>query len=79
MPGTIEWLIDFACILLEVSVVVCAVRGQCFRRYFFLNLFMTLSFLADLCRYQIIHRFSAASREYFYFYYYSDALLTIGL
>jgi len=40
---------------------------------------MGLSFLVSLGRFQILSRLGVASPEYTYFYFYSDALLTIGL
>jgi hypothetical protein len=60
-------------------MVVCALRSNSFRRYFFLNLYMGLSFLVSIGRFQILSRMGVASLEYAYFYFYSDALLTIGL
>lgn len=80
MPGPVEYCVWLICTLLEAAVVVCAVRSHSIRRYFFLNLYMTLSFLVSVGRYQILTRYGGmTSREYMYFYYYSDALLTIGL
>jgi len=79
VPGLFDYCIWIMCTLLEAAVVVCAVRSHSLRRYFFLNLYMTLSFLASVGRYQVLHHYGMASSEYFYFYYYSDALLTIGL
>jgi hypothetical protein len=40
---------------------------------------MGSSVLVSIGRYQVLHRSGFASPEYAYFYYYSDALLTIGL
>ncbi len=60
-------------------MVVCALKTNSFRRYFFLNLYMGLSFLVSVGRFQILSRLGVASPEYTYFYFYSDALLTIGL
>lgn len=60
-------------------MVVCAVRTNSFRRYFFLNVYMGLSFLASVGRYHFLSHYGIASNEYIYFYFYSDALLTIGL
>lgn len=79
MPGSLEYCIWLICTLLEGAVVVCAVRGHSFRRYIFLNLYMGLSFLVSVGRYQVLSHYGMASSEYAYFYYYSDALLTIGL
>ena len=60
-------------------MVVCALRSQSFRRYFFLNIYMGLSFFVSVGRFQIISHLGVKSLEYAYFYFYSDALLTIGL
>lgn len=60
-------------------MVVCAVKSRSFRRYFFLNVYMGLSVLVSVGRYQIISRLGVSSSEYTFFYFYSDALLTIGL
>jgi hypothetical protein len=70
------WL---ACFVLEVVVVVCAIRAKVFVRYLPLTLYMTASALGDLMRFRILYHYGFTSREYFYFYYYSDALLTIAL
>jgi hypothetical protein len=40
---------------------------------------MGLSFLASVIRYQVMSHYGMGSSEYAYTYYYSDALLTIGL
>lgn len=78
MPGPLEYCIWLICTLLEGAVVVCAVKSYSFRRYIFLNLYMGLSFLVSIGRYQVLSHYGM-SKEYAYFYYYSDALLTIGL
>ncbi|HKW33326.1 MAG TPA: hypothetical protein VJN92_10010 [Candidatus Acidoferrum sp.] len=78
MPGPLEYGIWLICTLLEGAVVVCAFRSHSFRRYIFLNLYMGLSFLASVGRYQYLRHYGMSS-EYAYFYYYSDAMLTIAL
>ncbi len=60
-------------------MVVCALKTHSFRRYLFLNVYMALSFLVSVGRFQVISRMGTNSLEYAYFYFYSDALLTIGL
>lgn len=59
--------------------MVCAIRSSSLRRYLFLNVYMGLSFLASVGRYQVLRHYGFASNEYRYFYFLSDALLTIGL
>jgi hypothetical protein len=78
VPGLVNtlWLL---CTLLEVVVVVCAVAKGTFRRYLILNLYMAASVLISIGRYRILSHYGYRSSEYLYFYYYSDALLTIFL
>lgn len=60
-------------------MVVCAVRSHSLRRYIFLNIYMASSFLVTGGRYYYLSHWGIKSHEYAYFYFYSDALLTIGL
>lgn len=79
MLGPVDYLIWIICTLLEAAVVVCAIKGNCFRRYIFLNLYMSLSFIVSVGRYEILAHAGIKSHQYAYFYFYTDALLTIGL
>jgi hypothetical protein len=79
VPGSIEFFVWCACFVLEVAVVVCAIRAGIFRRFLPLNLYMAASAVGDLLRFRILFHYGYTSREYFYFYYYSDALLTVAL
>jgi hypothetical protein len=65
--------------LLEVTVVVCALKRHSFHRYLCLNLYMLFSFVVSVVRYEVFKQFGLQSREYLYCYYYSDAVLTIFL
>jgi hypothetical protein len=60
-------------------VVVCAMKRGAFRRYLPLNLWMILELLSGLSRFYVLHSYGLQSKEYMYFYYYSEALTTIGL
>jgi len=79
MPGPLQFAIWFLGTLLEVAVVVCAVKKGLFRRYFFLNLYMVLSAAVSVGRYRVLMTNGFDSEVYRYFYFYSDALLTIVL
>lgn len=79
MPTAFEYCVWVICVLLEAAVVVTAVRSHAFRRYIFLNIYMASSCLVSVGRYQVLSRSGLGSLEYAYFYYYSDALLTIAL
>ena len=79
MPGPLEFAIWFLGTLLEAAVVVCAFKKNLFRRYFFLNLYMLLSVIVSVARFHVLMLDGVASAAYRYFYFYSDALLTIVL
>jgi hypothetical protein len=79
VPGSIGYAIWFLGSLLEVAVVVSALTKHSFRRYLCLNLYMLFSFLVSVGRYEVLNRYGLRSVEYKYFYYYSDAVLTIFL
>jgi len=77
--GPLQYAIWFFCTLLEATVVVCAIKRGAFRRYLFLNLYMSAEVVASVVRFEILHKYGFQSLTYAYFYYYSDALLTILL
>lgn len=59
--------------------MVCALKKGAFRRYLLLNLYMAGLIAVDLGRYKILSEYGQSSTQYMYFYYYSDAILTICL
>jgi hypothetical protein len=77
--GSYEYIIWLICTLLEAGVVVCAIRKNALRRYLLLNVNMAASVLVSIARYNILSHYGFTSKEYLYFYYYSDSLLTIVL
>jgi hypothetical protein len=79
VPDTIGYTIWFLGAILEVGVVVSAVAKRSFRRYLCLNLYMLFSFLISAGRFQVLNHYGLHSSEYKYFYFYSDAVLTIFL
>jgi hypothetical protein len=79
MPGSVDYAIWFLGTLLEALVVVCALHRKIFTRYFFLNLYMLLDVLVSLGRFRVLLHDGWSSTTYRYFYFYSDALLTITL
>ncbi len=79
MLGPADWVIWMLGTLFEAAVVVCALRRKALRRYFFLNLYMLFSVFVSLGRFQVLLHSGRSSVEYRYFYFYSDALLTIVL
>jgi hypothetical protein len=79
VPGPLEYSIWLLGALFEAAVVVCSLLRGPFRRYFTLNLYMSMSFLVSVGRYFVFTQHGLMSSEYIYFYYYSDAILTICL
>lgn len=80
MPGLVDYIIWSLCTLLEAAVVVCALKRGAFRKYAFLNIYMATSVIVSLIRFQILIQYGGMlSKQYVYFYYYTDALLTIFL
>ncbi len=60
-------------------MVVCAFRARSLTNYFTLNAYMGAAFLFNIGRFVVFFRFGYASPQYTYFYWFSDALLTIFL
>jgi len=79
MPGSVTYVLWPLTLLAQVGVVVCSLRGHSFRKYLALNLYMLSSFFAAILRFSILSQYGFSSKEYFYFYYYSEALLTVCL
>jgi hypothetical protein len=79
MPGPVDYLLWALTALCELSVLVCAFARHSFRRYLSLNIYMLASLLVTVLRFWMFLHYGYTSSQYFYFYYYSDALLTIGL
>jgi hypothetical protein len=79
VPGSLGYVIWFLTTLLEVAVVVCAIGRGCFRRYLCLNLYMLSEIFSSAGLYWMVNHYGLRSIEYKYFYYYSNAVLTIFL
>ncbi len=59
--------------------MVCALKKRAFRRYLLLNLYMACVVVSELGRFKVVAEYGFTSRQYQYFYFYSDAILTIFL
>jgi len=79
MPGPTGLIIWFLGTAFELMFVVCSLARNSFLRYFFLNLYLLLSTTVSIGRFFILWNYGVRSDEYMYFYYYSDALLTLAL
>lgn len=79
MPGPFAYFIWFVGTLCEAIVLVCAFKKHAFRRYLLLNLYVIGLMVSEFGRYRILAEYGFTSKQYQYFYYYSDAVLTIFL
>ena len=79
MPGSVELFIWYLGTAFELAFVVCSIARKSFFTYFFLNLYMLLSVLADVARWLVLAKYGQKSEQYMYSYYYTDALLTVVL
>ena len=79
MPSGIAlaiWILGMSAGVCFVSISF--IRGS-FLKYFFLNLYVILSLLADLLRQYVLNFHGLESPQYLYTYYYTDCLLTVAL
>jgi hypothetical protein len=74
-----DYVLWAASVLLDALVVVCAIKTNSFLKYFTLNLFILTSGVVTIVNYAVLATYGYNSHQYFYLYFYSDALLTIFL
>jgi len=65
--------------LVEVFVVFLFFMQGLVRKFLFFNLYLLLLVTADIGRYAFLYHFGIHSTDYFYFYYETNALLTVAL
>jgi hypothetical protein len=78
MIGPLDTLICWLGFLLEVAVVVCVCMHRNYRSYLPVGIYMLCSALETLGSYACLRAFGN-SAVYHYFYYYSDATMTVLL
>ena len=79
MLGPVDYALWLVSVLLDAAAVACVIRSRSVRKYFTLSLYMLTVFLLDVSRYLVLTGYGYTSPHYFYFYYMSDAILTIFL
>ncbi|MFZ0818718.1 MAG: hypothetical protein WAM91_01515 [Candidatus Acidiferrales bacterium] len=79
MLGPLDYVLWLITALLQIAVVVCAIRAKSFFKFFPLNFYMLAASLFTAARYIMLQRYGFRSAQYFYIYFYSDFLLTICL
>ena len=75
-PDLALWLLTT---LVEAFVVCLFSARGLFRKFLFLNFYLLLSVAISVGRYSVLSHFGLASSAYSYFYYFSDAILTVFL
>jgi hypothetical protein len=77
--GPVDYAVWFVTFLAEVICLVCVLRARAFSRHFTVALYLSCGIASNLGRYVILSSSGYSSIAYKYFYYLSDALLTICL
>ncbi len=78
-PGLFDYVVAILSLLAEVCVVVRLCLSRNSFRYFSLNIYMLAAGTVTVGGAFILQHFGVSSPMYQYFYYYTDALLTISL
>ena len=79
MLGPVAYSIWCAVLCADVWCAVCIVKRKAFSQNFTIFLFVSASAVVGVARFILVQAAGFRSNSYFYFYYYSDALLTICL
>jgi hypothetical protein len=77
--GPVDYLLLLADLLVEVGCVLCLLRKRAFSQHFTIVLYLCASIAVGIGRYGVIAAAGFTSDAYRYFFYYSDAVLTICL
>jgi hypothetical protein len=79
MLGPVDYMIFLIEFLVEVCCLVCLLKKKALSQHFTLVIYLCASVAVGAGRYAIIGVAGFSSNAYSYFYYYSDAVLTICL
>src|SRR5260370_750411 len=77
--GPVDYLLLLVDVFVEICCVVCLLKKRALSQHFTLVLYLCASIAVGIGRYGVIATVGLFSDAYIYFYYYSDALLTICL
>jgi len=78
MPGLLT-VVFYLGTAFELAFVVCSIQKKSFFRYIFLNLYFLLTLASSCMRRYVLGHWGSSSYEYWYAYFYSDAILTVTL
>ena len=79
MLGPVNYAISLAVILVELVSLVCVLRQKALKQHFTLVIYLCANFATDAAGYSILRTSGFESNVYYYFYFYSQFLLTICL
>ena len=79
MLGPFDYVVTLLSLVAEIYVVVCLCLQRSSFRYLSLNIYMFAAASVTTFGAFVLQRYGVKSLAYGYFYYYSDALLTISL
>jgi len=79
MLGPVDYAIWFAILFADFFCAVCILKKKAFAQNFTIFLFVSASAVVGVARYLLLETAGLRSNSYFYFYYYSDAVLTLCL
>jgi hypothetical protein len=79
MLGPVDYAIWIAVSLADFFCLLCIFKKKAYSRHFTIIVFLSSSIAVGVGRYLLIIKSGFNSISYFYFYYYSDAVLTICL
>jgi len=77
--GPIDYVLWLAGWVLQAIALVCVIRARSFSRYFTVTSYILAAVVLSAGRVFMFARYGFTSAQYFYFYYFSDALLTVFL
>jgi len=79
MLGPVDYAVWLIVTIADLFCLLCVLRKKTFSKHFTIVLVLSASVLISVSRYVILLTSGLNSISYFYFYYYSDAVLTICL
>jgi len=79
MLGPVDYLLWIIVFLVELFCVISLLKNRAFSKHFTIVLYLSASLAVSAGRYLVIATAGFTSDAYVYFYYYSDAVLTISL
>jgi hypothetical protein len=77
--GPVNYAISLAVIVVELVSLICVLRQKALKQHFTIVIYLCANFATDAAGYSILRTSGFESNVYYYFYFYSQFLLTICL